>query len=316
MARKVVRYRHQGELGWGIVDAHGVRPLATAYTSTRELLEHGEAELRAVASDAPTLRERELELLSPITENQQLIFQATNYRDHKREAGLDPDSAGPNIVFRKASSAICGARSDVVRPARVLLLDYELELGLVIGRSITGPIGRPSELADFLAGVVMLNDLSARDIQVPEGQFFKGKSFRTFCPIGPYLCLLDAHELARLGELRLTLFVNGEKRQDALASEMIHKPADTIAELAEVMDMFAGDLIATGTPAGVALRAPRQPLRTLASLLPEHVKWKLFIEGQQKSPRYLKAGDLIEARIRDDQGRLDLGLQQNRVVVG
>ncbi|MDB4989208.1 MAG: hypothetical protein JWN04_4386, partial [Myxococcaceae bacterium] len=246
--------------------------------------------------------------------NQQLICQATNYHSHRREAGMASDSAGPNVFFRKASSSICGARDDVRKPARVKLLDYEIELGLVVGRAITGPIQDAEQLANYLVGVVIVNDVSARDIQVPEGQYFKGKSFRTFCPLGPYLVLLDAAELGRLDQLRLTLSVNGEMRQDALAGEMIHRPPATLTELSEVMDMFPGDVIATGTPAGVALQAPGQPLRWLAQTLPEAVKWRLFLAGQLRSDRYLKVGDLIQARIRDHDAKIDLGVQHNRVV--
>src|SRR6185369_4540529 len=105
------------------------------------------------------------------------------------------------------------------------LLDYEIELGLVIGARTRGPTPvDAANLASFVGALVVANDVSARDVQVPDGQFYKGKSYRTFCPCGPYLFVPDPAELARWPELQLTLRVNGEVRQDAPAGDMIHRP--------------------------------------------------------------------------------------------
>ena len=107
-----------------------------------------------------------------------------------------------------------------------------------------------------VAGVVVVNDYSARDIQIPQTQFYKGKSYRTFGPVGPYLCLLDRGDFAALKNLDLQLTVNGQVRQRDNTSNLIYSASETLTELSSVHDLHAGDLIATGTPAGCALSVP------------------------------------------------------------
>ena len=118
---------------------------------------------------------------------------------------MDPASV-PLTFFRKASASITGPFDDIIKPRHVGLLDYEVEIGLVIGREI--PVGTEvsdANLAEFIAGLVVTNDVSARDIQLPQTQFYEAKSYPTFTPVGPELVLLDADELKRFGELRLRL---------------------------------------------------------------------------------------------------------------
>jgi 2-keto-4-pentenoate hydratase/2-oxohepta-3-ene-1,7-dioic acid hydratase in catechol pathway len=128
----------------------------------------------------PSLDESAVELLSPITRNQQLICQGANYRSHMLESGLDPNEKALNMIFRKASSSIVPATSDVVRPAHVRLLDYEIELGVVLGADVTGAkTFMAADLHEVIAVIVIVNDYSARDVQIPEMLFYKGKSYRT-----------------------------------------------------------------------------------------------------------------------------------------
>ena len=161
---------------------------------------------------------------------------------------------------------------------------------------------------------MIFNDISARDIQLPEMQFYKGKSYRTFGPAGPFLTLVDAGDLARFPELRLQLSVNGEARQNSLASDMVHKPPATLTELSALQNWRAGDLLATGTPGGCALQAPAAPLRMLAQALPALSRQKLIRGAARRNTRRLKPGDIVETRIGTDDGKLDLGVQRNRVV--
>ena len=115
-----------------------------------------------------------------------------------------------------------------MRPARVRFLDYEVELGLVIKRDVTSPEKvTDANLHEFVAGAVIVNDYSARDVQIPEMQFYKGKSFRTFGPVGPYLCLLDPEDFCRLRDLQLTLTVNGKVRQNDSVANLVYGPAET-----------------------------------------------------------------------------------------
>ena len=238
-----------------------------------------------------------------------------NYADHAREAGSTTTDR-PNILFRKASASIGGPHDPVTRPPHVTLLDHEVELGLVIGRPIRAPLAPPgevlpaTELHRYIAALVVTNDLSARDVQVPEGQFYKGKSYPGFTPVGPYLVIPTPAELARWPDLRLTLHVDGQPRQEGTCGQMIHPPAATLTELSTFQHLDPGDLILTGTPAGVALAPPGGLVRALAGFLPEATRWRLFVNGQQKRPAYLAPGQTVTATIRTDDGALDLGAQR------
>ena len=151
---------------------------------------------------------------------------------------MDPETI-PLTFFRKASGSISGPFDDIVKPAHVRFLDYEVEIGLVIGRDI--PVGTTlteANLADYIAGLVVTNDVSARDIQLPQTQFYEAKSYPTFTPVGPALVLLDADELKRFGDLRLQLRVNGEQRQDTLVEgDMIYRPLQALQALTRFQDL-------------------------------------------------------------------------------
>jgi 2-keto-4-pentenoate hydratase/2-oxohepta-3-ene-1,7-dioic acid hydratase in catechol pathway len=137
-----------------------------------------------------------------------IMAQLTNYASHARDVGVEP-SRVPLTFFRKASGSISGPRAEIVRPAHVRLLDYEVEIGVVIGREL--PVGAPAsdeELADSIAGFVLTNDVSARDIQLAKGQYYESKSYPTFTPVGPVLVLCTAEETGRFSELRLHPQVN------------------------------------------------------------------------------------------------------------
>lgn len=313
----LVRFRDaHGIPCWGVVRGERVHRLPSDFATTSALLGAGRAALEVSGEASVSLEAvlTERTLCSPITTNQQVICQAVNYRAHAIEAGFGPAGLGANVFFRKASSALTSARAAVCRPESVQLFDYELELGLVIGRRIEGPVQVTwQNLHEFVAGVVMTNDLSARDVQVRDGQFFRSKSYRGFGPTGPYLCLLDEKELARLPELELLLRVDGEVRQQGQAGDMIYDPPATLTELSGVMDLEPGDLIATGTPSGVALKVPRAPIPQLSQLLPASTRMRLFLRTQLRSKRYLCPGAVIEATIRTADGALDLGLQRTTI---
>lgn len=309
-----------GRARFGRLRQGEVLPLPGDWPSTEALLTEGRGAIEHPGGGGAALPLAavldEGRLLSPITKDQQVICQAVNYRAHSIEAGFGPDGLGSNVFFRKASSSLAPARGVIRCPADVRLLDYELELGLVVGRRIDGPLQATwddldDRLAGHIAGVVMINDVSARDQQVRDGQFYRSKSHRGFGPTGPYLRLLDRGEARRLRELRLTLTVDGQPRQSGLAADMIYEPPATLSELSAVMDLRPGDLIATGTPAGVALRVPRAPLPQLAQLLPARLRFDLFLRGQLRSDRYLRPGAVIEATIATDDGAIDLGRQRS-----
>jgi 2,4-didehydro-3-deoxy-L-rhamnonate hydrolase len=317
MARILLRYDMGQGPGWAERVGGTFFPLTAHLTTTGELIEAARRGQVIADTTADAIDLESVAILSPITKNQQLVAQATNYRSHLREVGIDPSTITSNVFFGKAVSSLSGARDAIRRPARVRLLDYEVELGLVVGRAIRGPekVGLDS-LGEWIAGLVIANDVSARDLQVPEVQFFKGKSFRTFTPTGPYLVLVGPQDLAKLTELKLSLTVNGQQRQLGTLDDMIFKPAETLTELSEVMDLNPGDLIITGTPGGVALQPPGAFIQKIAGLLPPRVRNRKFIEGQLKRGGYLQPGDVVRTRIYHPDGTLDLGEQVNKVVAG
>ncbi len=156
--------------------------------------------------------------------------------------------------------------------------------------------------------------MSARDIQLPQTQFYEAKSYPTFTPVGPALVLLDTDELKRFGDLRLQTRVNGEVRQDALVEgDMIYRPLQALQSLTRFQNLIAGDLILTGTPVGTALSAPAKPIEIIGSLLPPAMKWKAFFKRQANNPKYLKHGDVVELGVATDDGAIDLGTQRTAV---
>jgi 2-keto-4-pentenoate hydratase/2-oxohepta-3-ene-1,7-dioic acid hydratase in catechol pathway len=298
---------------WWVQTSTGASKIATGATTTAKLLAD-RAAIDAAATRGDTVPVESLDLVSPVTTPCRVVAQMTNYASHVKDAGMDPRTI-PLTFFRKSSASICGPFDDIVKPAHVRFLDYEVEIGLVIGRDI--PVGTTisgSNLADFVAGLVVTNDVSARDIQLPQTQFYEAKSYPTFTPVGPALVLLDGNELKRFGDLRLQLRVNGELRQDMLVDgDMLYRPLQALQSLTRFQDLAAGDLIMTGTPAGTALSAPPKPIEIIGSLLPPAVKWKAFFKRQSGNTKYLQDGDVVEAAIATDDSAVDLGAQRNTV---
>ncbi|MUL78475.1 fumarylacetoacetate hydrolase family protein [Mycolicibacterium sp. CBMA 226] len=293
---------------WWVQTATGAARIRTDATTTRELLAERPA-IDAAARTVGTVPVNSLELLSPITTPCRVVAQATNYASHVKDVGRDPAKT-PLTFFRKASGSVTGPFGDVVKPEHVELLDYELEIGLVIGREL--PVGTEvtaANLADFVAGLVVTNDVSARDVQLPKMQFFESKSYPTFTPVGPALVLVDADELARFGELRLRLSVNGEERQNTLVEgDIMFPPVQALQALSQFQKLDAGDILLTGTPVGTAL--------TTHGVTPKgDLDLGAFLSAQyEHNPKYLHDGDVVEAGIATDDGAIDLGVQRNVVV--
>ncbi|EUA10625.1 fumarylacetoacetate (FAA) hydrolase family protein [Mycobacterium kansasii 732] len=298
---------------WWVQTADGARKVDTAAVSTGELLAD-RAAIDAAATGGEVIPMDGLRLMSPVTTPCRVVAQMTNFASHVKDSGMDPNST-PLTFFRKASGSISGPFDDIVKPGHVRFLDYEVEIGLVIGREL--PVGATVTAAnwtDYVAGLVVTNDVSARDIQLPKTQFYEAKSYPTFTPVGPALVLLDAGELGRLGELRLRLRVNGELRQDMrVAGDMIYSPLQALQGLARFQHLQPGDLVLTGTPVGTALSAPAKPVQIVSSLLPPAVKWKAFFKSQLRNAKYLHDGDVVEATVGTDDGAIDLGAQRTVV---
>ena len=315
MATNLIHYEVDGTPHWGVVSASGIAPLDSAYPTTAALIERGEADWRAAATKTPRMPIESIKILSPVTTPCRVYCQGANYRQHMIESGMDPDAKLFNMFFTKSDASVSSARGVVQRPKHVALLDYEIELALIFRRPIppSATITRDT-LRDYVFAIAIANDLSARDVQLPQTQFFKGKSYRGFCPIGPWLTVLEPEEFAHLDQLDLRLTVNGTVRQSDTTKNLVFKPAETISELSTFGDVAPGDVLLTGTPSGCALRVPPAPVRRLVQLLPERQFWKLFLNSQRRRPQYLQPGDKINARIHSPDGRVDLGEQMTEVL--
>ncbi|OBF58942.1 fumarylacetoacetase [Mycobacterium sp. 852002-53434_SCH5985345] len=301
------------ETPWWLKTANGAVRIDTTATSTAALLAD-RAAIEKAANGTETVAVDTLNLISPVTRPCRVIAQMTNYESHVRDAGMDPASV-PLTFFRKASASINGPFDDIVKPRHVRLLDYEVEIGLVIGRAIAiGTTISEDNLDDFVAGLVVTNDVSARDIQLPQTQFYEAKSYPTFTPVGPELVLLTANELKRFGDLRLRLRVNGQERQNALVEgDMLYRPLEALQSLTQFQELAPGDLVLTGTPAGTALSAPPKPVQLIGNLLPPAMKWKMFFSRQAANQNYLHDGDVVEASVATDDGAIDLGTQRTAI---
>jgi 2-keto-4-pentenoate hydratase/2-oxohepta-3-ene-1,7-dioic acid hydratase in catechol pathway len=301
---------------WWVATPAGAARIDTDATSTEELLAAPDAIDAALASKKKAVDPASLELVSPVTAPCRVVAQMTNFASHVEDAGLSPKSI-PLTFFRKTSGSISGPFDDIVRPAHVRFLDYEAEIGIVIGREL--PVGTEvteDTWTSYVAGLVITNDVSARDVQLPKTQFFEGKSYPTFTPVGPSLVMLTDDELKRFGDLRLRLWVNGDLRQDALVDgDMVFPPVKALQALSRFQRLEPGDLLLTGTPVGTALSAPPKPVEVIASLLPAKTKWKLFFTAQARNTKYLQDGDVVEIAIGTDDGALDLGRQRTVVRV-
>jgi 2-keto-4-pentenoate hydratase/2-oxohepta-3-ene-1,7-dioic acid hydratase in catechol pathway len=223
------------------------------------------------------LKTTDVHILPPVPVPPKIICLGLNYRDHAEEARV-PLPERP-LLFSKPSTTIVGPEDPVVYPKISTQVDYEVELAVIIGKRGKGI--PESDAFDYVAGYTVFNDVSARDIQFADKQWFRGKSFDTFAPTGPYLVSRD--QVSDPHGLKMDLRVNGETRQESTTANMIFKIPQLIAFISNVMTLQPGDIIATGTPAGVGFYA-------------------------KPEKRLLKPGDLMEAEIER------IGLLGNRIV--
>jgi len=277
-----------------VTGTHG-GPAASFPQRIIDFLESGQ-ELRSYASDLTDhvhgllpKRSRELQqqmvllnttdvhILPPVPVPPKIVCLGLNYRDHAEEARV-PLPERP-LLFSKPSTTIVGPEDPVVYPKISTQVDFEVELAAIIGKR--GKDIPELDAFDHIAGYTVFNDVSARDIQFGDKQWFRGKSFDTFAPTGP--CLVSRDQVSNPHALKMELRVNGEARQKSTTANMIFKIPQLIAFISNVMTLQPGDIIATGTPAGVGFYA-------------------------KPEKRLLKPGDLMEAEIEG------IGLLRNRIV--
>lgn len=314
MVVHLVRYERDDRALWGVLTSDRISPLSGSYPRTADLIKRGRADWTRAAAQPAEVSVADVHLLSPVTVPCRVMCQGANYRQHAIESGMDPDARVFNLFFDKTDAAVTGPCDPVTRPAHVTLLDYEIELALILRGGVDAPVTiTAANLHEYVFGVTIANDLSARDVQLPQGQFLKGKSYRGFCPLGPVLAVLEREDMPLLDDLELRLEVNGSLRQTDNTANMLYKPAETLTEMSEFCNSDPGDVLLTGTPHGIVAGSPPAVVRRLATaLLPENKLWAAFVKMNQRKP-YLKPGDVVTASIRNTAGTLDLGTQRTTI---
>ena len=201
----------------------------------------------AAGADEAPVALSELNLLAPVPNPGKIICVGLNYHDHAMESGA-PLPSEP-VLFAKFANSLIGPGADIVVPAVCKTVDYEAELGIVIGR----PACRVStdDALAYVGGYLCLNDVSDRDLQARGGQWTHGKAIDTFLPAGPWLSTRD--EIDDPQDLRIQCRVNGEVRQSSSTTKMIFTVAEIVSFISDVTTLMPGDIIATGTPNGVGL---------------------------------------------------------------
>jgi 2-keto-4-pentenoate hydratase/2-oxohepta-3-ene-1,7-dioic acid hydratase in catechol pathway len=208
------------------------------------------AELAKLADDAEPANV--LELLPPVPDPDKIICIGLNYRSHAAEAGIDPPEAP--TFFAKFRNALVPTGATVTLPAASEKVDYEAEIAFVIGRRCNQ--ADAAEALDAVAGYMLLNDLSARDLQFATPQWMPGKVFDGSAPCGPALVTRD--EAGAPDEISFSLELNGERMQEASTSDLVFSVAELVVRLSRLMTLEPGDIVSTGTPAGVgSVREPR-----------------------------------------------------------
>ncbi len=316
MGISIVRFRlGESNPQWGVITRDQLSPTQKTYASHRDIMADY-FETSNIALEDTILSIEDVVLLSPVNNDVQIFCQGLNYASHREEGGVTADK-GQNLIFTKPGSSISGPFEDIVRPRDCELLDYEIELALILKEDL--PPDTPvtqDNLLDYVGGLTLCNDVSARDLMfgAPMMQWFKGKGQRTFCPTGPILYLLDHDERDLLSQLRLTLTVNGEVKQDATTDQMIFKPEETLTEIAAFADIKAGDMLLTGTPGGVTLNANLKVGMAILLNFTNDEKRRAKLIKTQSNIRYLEPGDQLTLTLKSSDGRLDFGAQNTGVV--
>lgn len=276
-----------GAAALGVVEGEEVVDLSGAGAGSEPTLalgEVGQAELERLAGQAPRLPLAEARLLTPASPRKYLAI-ALNYADHIAELGMEPPEVP--VFFNKQVTCVVGPGAEIHMPKVSTFLDYEAELALVIGRRCRHV---PAERAhEVIAGYTCANDVSVRDWQGRAQTMTIGKSFDTHGPLGPWLVTAD--ELGDPQDLRIRCYVGEELRQDASTAEMVFDCFQQVAHLSEAFTLEPGDVIATGTPAGVGLG--RKPVRD--NLL--HVGDTVRVEIE-------RIGELVNTVVEEPEGFL------------
>ncbi len=290
---RIARYAHQGKINYGVIKQQNIVSLPNIAGRLGEKLpnfledfigqefatETADAVLSKASQNdfkACSFALNEVSLLAPIASPPKVLCLGINYKTHIAETNAKTPKEP--VIFMKPHTAIVGPNDKIVKRPFVAQLDYEGELAIVIGK--TAKDVSAMEAQGYVFGYTVLNDVSARDFQFRGSQWTPGKSFDTFAPTGP--CITTQDELGDAVDLGVRTWVNGELRQDGNTSDMVFGVSEIVCFLSRIMTLEPGDIIATGTPSGVAMA--------------------------MRPPRWLKSGDVVRIEIKG------IGTLQNQVI--
>ncbi len=262
----------EGPAQAGVLRGDRVHSLgALGFGSVKAVIEAGSeglAKVRDLVAGAPEgsgIALTDVRLLAPLADAQKLIFIGLNYRDHAAEAKMEIPATP--TVFAKFANSVIHPGDPIVLPSASQKPDYEAEFAFVIGKR--GKHIRAAEWREYVAGYTIINDVSARDFQMATSQWIMGKTCDSFCPMGPFVTTIE--EIANPHNLRIECLLNGETMQDSNTGELIFKIPELLEHLSKAMTLEPGDVVSTGTPAGVGF--------------------------SKKPPRWLQPGDDCVVRI-------------------
>ncbi len=280
---KLIRFGAPGEEKPGIIiddkyyDVSAYIPEYDEIFFDTEGLSYLDTEIRHKKAELPEVP-KTVRLGSPVARPSKIVCIGLNYADHAKETGATPPPEP--VIFLKSTTALCGPNDDIMIPKNSQKTDWEVELAIVIGKKAS--YVEEAEAMDYVAGYCLHNDVSERAFQLERsGTWDKGKGCDTFAPLGPWLVTKD--EIKNAGKLRLWLTVNGKKMQDGTTADFIFSIPFLVAYVSQFMTLLPGDVISTGTPAGVGM-------------------------GMKPSAIYLQPGDTVELGIDG------LGVSKQKVV--
>jgi len=230
---RIVRFKYRGEENWGIAQSDSIRLLKAPPFSS----------IKLSSRETPF---KKVKLLPPATPSK-IILVGLNYRDHAKE--LDMRLPEEPVIFLKPVSSLIASGEDIIYPSICKRLDYEAELALVIKKKCRNI--RSCDADKYILGYTCLNDVTARDLQKKDGQWTRAKSFDSFCPVGPWL--ETGFDPANA---RVRAYLNGELKQDSSTRNLIFDVRYLVSFISQVMTLYPGDLVSTGTPPGVGPLRP------------------------------------------------------------
>ncbi len=239
---KIARFEVDGEISYGVVDA------AQEGTGVELVELTGDPLVAGYDTTGRRFRFEDVRLLAPVIPRSKVVCVGKNYADHVAEmsgvTGIGAEAPTEPLLFLKPNTSVIGPGDTIVRPSISERVEYEGELALVIG-ALAKDVSEQEALS-YVFGFTCANDVTARDIQIADGQWTRGKGFDTFCPLGPVI-----ETDPDLSDARLVTRVNGEVRQDGRTSQLIHSLSKIVAHASQAFTLLPGDVILTGTPAGV-----------------------------------------------------------------